>query len=133
MYDCIPIPETGNFICAVDVSKGTDVPSVISFCQQLRDELNQKGVSSDRFTIVPIGSGSPIKDVEIIPDNRSVALWVEYPRPHYFKCSVCNYTVPYKKAMPFRNSCSYRFCPSCGRVIIGWTKKGDKIIKCKKE
>ena len=133
MCDYIPIPDDGNFLCTLDIAEGTSVESVRAMSNKLKDELLRKGVSSDRFTIVPIGSGSPIKYVDIIPDDRNVALWVEYPRPHYFKCSVCNYTVPYKKAMPFRDSCSYRFCPSCGRVIIGWTKKGDKLIRRKKD
>lgn len=69
--------------------------------------------------------GSPVNDLKIIPENRSVALWVEYPASHYFKCSVCHYTVPYKKAMPFQNNCRYKFCPSFGRVIVGWANKND--------
>ena len=73
-------------------------------CYKLKDELIQKGISSDRFTIVPVGMGSPVNDLKIIPDHRSVALWVEYPAA-------------------FQNSCSYKFCPSCGRVIVGWASK----------
>lgn len=40
--------------------------------------------------------------------------WIEYPRPHYFKCSVCKYTVPYKKAYLHDSKREYNFCPHCG-------------------
>ena len=123
MHDCMYIPENGNFVCTVYIPEGTCVSDARDICYKLKDELIQKGISSDRFTIVPVGMGFPVNDLKIIPDHRSVALWVEYPAAHYFKCSVCHYTVPYKKAMPFQNSCSYKFCPSCGRVIVGWASK----------
>ena len=125
MHDFISVPEDGNFVCTVDIPEGTCVSDARDMCYKLKDELIQKGISSDRFTIVPVGMGSPVNDLKIIPDHRSVALWVEYPAAHYFKCSVCHYTVPYKKAVPFQNSCSYKFCPSCGRVIVGWANKND--------
>lgn len=125
MNNCISIPENGNFICTVYIPEGTSVSDASDMCYNIKDELIQKGISSDRFTIVPVGMGSPVNDLKIIPDHRSVALWVEYPAAHYFKCSVCHYTVPYKKAMPFQNSCSYKFCPSCGRVIVGRANKND--------
>lgn len=40
--------------------------------------------------------------------------WVEFPRPHYFKCSKCKYTVPYRKATLINGKREYNFCPSCG-------------------
>lgn len=89
MYDYISIPEDWNFLCAVYIPEGTCVYDARDMCYKLKDELIQKGISSDRFTIFPVGMGSPVNDLKIIPENRSVALWVEYPAAHYFKCSVC--------------------------------------------
>lgn len=40
--------------------------------------------------------------------------WIYYERPHYFKCSICKETVPYKKAMIFNGEREYNFCPKCG-------------------
>lgn len=40
--------------------------------------------------------------------------WIEYPRPHYFKCRECKYTVPYRKAMLRSGKREYHFCPNCG-------------------
>lgn len=40
--------------------------------------------------------------------------WIEYPRPHYFKCSNCKYTVPYRKAVSHDGKREYNSCPSCG-------------------
>ena len=42
------------------------------------------------------------------------AKWIEYPRPHYFKCSNCKYTVPYRKAVLHDGKREYNSCPSCG-------------------
>ena len=120
MHDYMSIPENGNFVCTLDISKDTSVDTLIDLCNNIKKEFENKGVSSDRFIFCPVGTGSPIKSLDIIPDNRNVAVWVEYPRAHYYKCSVCKYTIPYKKAT------EYNFCPSCGRVIIGRANK-DKM------
>ena len=40
--------------------------------------------------------------------------WVEYPQAHYFKCSECKCTVPYKKAMAIGGKQKYKYCPNCG-------------------
>lgn len=40
--------------------------------------------------------------------------WIEYPRAHYFKCSECKETVPYKKAVLIRGKRKYKYCPHCG-------------------
>lgn len=40
--------------------------------------------------------------------------WVEYPRAHYFKCSNCKCTVPYKKAKLINGKREYNCCPNCG-------------------
>ena len=47
------------------------------------------------------------------------AKWIEYPRAHYFKCSNCKYTVPYRKAF-LRNDGKreYNYCPSCGAFMV---------------
>ena len=119
MNDLKIIPEDGNFVCMLDISKGTDVSTVIDLCKNIKQEFENRGVDSDRFIFCPVGTGSPINSLDIIPDNRNVAVWVEYPRAHYYKCSICKYTIPYKKAT------EYKFCPSCGRVIVGWANKND--------
>lgn len=74
MHDCMSIPENGNFVCTVYIPEGTCVSDARDICYKLKDELIQKGISSDRFTIVPVGMGSPVNDLQIIPDHRSVAL-----------------------------------------------------------
>lgn len=45
--------------------------------------------------------------------------WVYYPRPHYFKCSKCRCTVPYKKAALIMGEREYAFCPHCGARMDG--------------
>ena len=52
----------------------------------------------------------PAADVEPVIHAK----WIEYPRAHYFKCSNCKYTVPYKKAMLYDGQREYNYCPSCG-------------------
>ena len=37
----------------------------------------------------------PAADVAEVRHGR----WIEYPRAHYFKCSGCKYTVPYRKRL----------------------------------
>ena len=57
-------------------------------------------------------------DIEHIPaaDVAEVkhGKWIEYPRAHYFKCSECKETVPYKKAVLIRGKRKYKYCPHCG-------------------
>ena len=57
-------------------------------------------------------------DIEHIPaaDVAEVkhGKWIEYPRAHYFKCSECKETVPYKKAVLIRGKRKYKYCPNCG-------------------
>ena len=52
----------------------------------------------------------PAADVAEVRHGR----WVEYPRAHYFKCSECKYTVPYRKAIFVNGNREYDYCPSCG-------------------
>lgn len=54
------------------------------------------------------------------------AKWIEYPRAHYFKCSNCRYTVPYRKAvLGHTGKREYNYCPSCGALIVRdpWLQK----------
>lgn len=43
--------------------------------------------------------------------------WIEYPRAHYFKCSGCKYTVPYRKAIFVNGNREYNYCPHCGALM----------------
>lgn len=43
--------------------------------------------------------------------------WIEYPVAHYFKCSNCKYTVPYRKAALLNGKRSYTCCPHCHAVM----------------
>lgn len=43
--------------------------------------------------------------------------WVEYPKPHYFKCSECKYIVPYRKAVSVNGEREYDYCPNCGAIM----------------
>lgn len=53
----------------------------------------------------------PTADVAEVKHGK----WIKYPRPHYFKCSVCKYTVPYRKAyLHDDGKREYNFCPNCG-------------------
>ena len=45
--------------------------------------------------------------------------WIEYSRPHYFKCSECKCIVPYKKAMVIDGKRKYKYCPNCGAKMDG--------------
>lgn len=57
----------------------------------------------------------PTADVAPVVHGR----WVEYPALHYFKCSKCKYTVPYRKAVLFNGKRSYNYCPHCGAKMDG--------------
>ena len=57
----------------------------------------------------------PTADVAEVKHGR----WIEYPRAHYFKCSECKYTVPYRKAVLVNGSREYNYCPNCGAKMNG--------------
>lgn len=57
----------------------------------------------------------PSADVAPVVHGR----WILYPRPHYFKCSKCKYTVPYKKAYAHNGGREYNYCPHCGAKMDG--------------
>lgn len=55
----------------------------------------------------------PAADVAPVVHGR----WIEYPVAHYFKCSNCKYTVPYRKAALLNGKRSYTCCPHCHAVM----------------
>ena len=55
----------------------------------------------------------PTADVAEVKHGK----WIEYPRAHYFKCSECKETVPYKKAVLIRGKRKYKYCPVCGSKL----------------
>ncbi|MBS7226466.1 MAG: hypothetical protein KH050_14255 [Clostridiaceae bacterium] len=57
---------------------------------------------------------APAADVAPVQRGR----WVEFPRAHYFKCSECKHTVPYRKASLVNGFREYNFCPACGCKMI---------------
>ncbi len=57
----------------------------------------------------------PAADVAPVVHGR----WGEYPRAHYFKCSECRYTVPYRKAVSINGRREYNYCPHCGARMDG--------------
>lgn len=40
--------------------------------------------------------------------------WIEYTKPHYFKCSECEHIVLYRKAVSVNGEREYDCCPKCG-------------------
>lgn len=71
--------------------------------------------SYDAFAVDCILKSIHAADVAPLRHGR----WVEYPRPHYFKCSECKYTVPYRKAMWCNGKREYNYCPNCGAKMDG--------------
>ena len=65
--------------------------------------------------------GVPAADVAPVVHGR----WVEYPRAHYFKCSECRYTVPYRKAVSINGRREYSYCPNCGARMDGEANGSD--------
>lgn len=75
------------------------------------DEVNNtNGYTEDFKTCLRLVKNLPAADVEEVKHGK----WIEYPRAHYFKCSECKETVPYKKAVLIRGKRKYKYCPNCG-------------------
>ena len=73
-------------------------------------EILEKAIGTDAyFQIKSILFGLKAADVAEVRHGK----WVEYPRAHYFKCSECKYTVPYRKAIFVNGNREYDYCPSC--------------------
>lgn len=66
-----------------------------------------------------IVSRLPAADVEPVRRGR----WIEYPAAHYYKCSECRYTVPYRKAALMSGKRQYNYCPNCGAKMDGGNGK----------
>lgn len=66
----------------------------------------------------------PAADVAPVVHGR----WIEYPVAHYFKCSNCKYTVPYRKAALLNGKRSYTCCPHCHAVMDLKETKEQKEI-----
>lgn len=92
----------------------------------LHGELDENRIVYDAFTdgfeecVVEVGKFQFAADVAPVVHGR----WVEYPRPHYFKCSECKYTVPYRKAMWCNGKREYNYCPNCGAKMDGGADNG---------
>ena len=61
----------------------------------------------DEINVMPTVDIKPVKQGH----------WVEYPKPHYFKCSECEYIVPYRKAASVNGEREYDYCPKCGAIM----------------
>lgn len=77
---------------------------------EFREIMPDVGVNKLADELYNIAFNVPAADVAPVKHGK----WVEYPRPHYFKCSVCKYTVPYRKAYEHNGEKEYNFCPHCG-------------------
>ena len=62
----------------------------------------------------------PAADVAPVRHGR----WNLYERAHYFKCSLCAKTVPYRKACLFDGRREYNYCPNCGARMDGGADNG---------
>lgn len=81
--------------------------------EQIEDIHEQLG---DYYTIEDvIADIDTMPTVDIKPTKHGH--WVEYPKPHYFKCSECEYIVPYRKAVSVNGEREYNYCPSCGAIM----------------
>ena len=65
-------------------------------------------------TVMEYAENLPAADVELVRHGR----WIEYPVAHYYKCSECRYTVPYRKAALMSGKRQYNYCPSCGAKMV---------------
>lgn len=65
------------------------------------------------FYVIP--KDTPAADVAPVVHGH----WIEYPKPHYFKCSKCKFTVPFEKAVLIDGKRKYNYCPACGAKMDG--------------
>lgn len=82
---------------------------------ELADEIYDIALNVEATDVVPVVHGQ----------------WLEYPRAHYFKCSNCKYTVPYKKAVLIGGKREYNYCPHCGARMD--FEEGMRIFDFKRE
>lgn len=77
---------------------------------EFREIMPDIGVNELADELYNVALNLPAADVEEVKHGK----WIEYPRAHYFKCSECKETVPYKKAVLIRGKRKYKYCPHCG-------------------
>lgn len=77
---------------------------------EFREIMPDIGVNELADELYNVALNLPAADVEEVKHGK----WIEYPRAHYFKCSECKETVPYKKAVLIRGKRKYKYCPNCG-------------------
>ena len=65
-----------------------------------------KDVENNKSCAGELIQNETVKDVAPVVHGK----WIEYPIPHYFKCSECKCTIPYVKAVLIK----YNYCPACG-------------------
>lgn len=83
--------------------------------EDLIENLNRFAPDDYNALINELIAFQPAADVAPVVHGK----WVEYPRAHYFKCSNCKYTVPYRKANLFNGKREYNYCPHCGAKMDG--------------
>ena len=79
-----------------------------------RDYRREKGTIQEAIKMVSFPEYTPSADVAPVRHGR----WNLYERAHYFKCSLCAETVPYRKACLFDGRREYKYCPSCGAKMM---------------
>lgn len=84
----------------------------INKCYKMQELCKAMG---EMFKIIPSADVAPAKHGK----------WIEYPRPHYFKCSECNHTVPYVKAVLIDGKRKYNYCPGCGAKMGGGEREDN--------
>ena len=77
---------------------------------EFREIMPDIGVNELADELYNVALNLPAADVEEVKHGK----WIEYPRAHYFKCSECKETVPYKKAVLIRGKRKFKYCPHCG-------------------
>lgn len=83
-----------------------------------RDALLERAEYDNNYRLI-----IPVEAIKAAPTANVVPVvhgwWVEYPSTHYYKCSECRYTVPYKKAVLVNGTRKYNWCPHCGARMDG--------------
>lgn len=79
----------------------------------LRDAL----YDADAITMSGVKILNQFPAADVAPVRHG--FWKLYERAHYFKCSLCAETVPYRKACLFDGRRKYNYCPNCGADMRG--------------
>lgn len=84
--------------------------------EAVRAALQKYGFQAPDMTVTELVEDE-LTAADVAPVRH--ARWVEYPRAHYFKCSECKYTVPYRKAISVNGKQAYNYRPNCGARMDG--------------